>query len=119
MATKKKAPAKKAVQEETRVEGTQPVEQQPVEQPQEEKQEEHAQNESTQVESEKRSERKHERVITILSSADSAFLSGFAISRSAVSRAVLRGTREFLEQFATKKDVTEQEIIDALQSKLK
>ena len=101
MSTKKKAPVKKAVPEETQ-------------EPQEE-----LQNESTEVDSGKPRERKAQRVITILSEDDSDFLSQFSLPRSSVSRAVLVGCRAFLEQFAEKKDVTEQEIVDALTAKLK
>ncbi len=115
MATqKKKAPAKKETAPKKEVE---PQEAQPVE------------KEEAPVQEETKKECKPERVITILSADDSAFLSQFKISRSSVSRAVLRGTREYLtrellEQQSSKgKEVTEQDIVDALvgalQSKLK
>jgi len=120
MATKK-APAKKeAVQEQKEVE-SQPVEKeesqktQPVEK-EESKAVEQLQDESTQETKKKVS--KPERVITILSSDDSRLLSQFEISRSAVSRAILRGSMDFMSQFASKKDVTEQEITEALKAKL-
>lgn len=64
-------------------------------------------------------ERRDRRVITIVSKDESDYLDSFDLSRSAISRAILRGTMEFLSQFASKKDVTEAEITEALQAKLK
>ncbi len=114
----KKAPAKKktAPKKEVEPQETQPVEKEEVkavEKPQEEE------SSKEKAVKEKRRERKAQRVITILSSDDSAFLSRFSLPRSSVSRAVLVGCRGFLEQFAEKKDVTEAEIVDALTAKLK
>jgi len=103
---------KKAPLDETQVEETQPVET-AVEQPQEEKQEEQKVSGKT-----KKQDRKTERVIVILSQEDSAFLSEFAISRSALTRAVLRGTREFLEQ-GEFKTASEMEIVERLRFLLK
>ncbi len=103
MATKKKAPAKKEVESQ---ETTQPVEK-------EESQGEKTSEETTTKES------RRERCITILNQGDSEFLSGFAISRSALSRAIIRGSMEFVSQFTDKNDITEAQVTEALQAKLR
>jgi hypothetical protein len=64
-------------------------------------------------------ERRDHRLITIVSKDESDYLDSFDLSRSSISRAILLGTRAYISEFATKKDLTEQEIVDALQSKLK
>jgi hypothetical protein len=112
MATPKKTPAKKEAQ-------SQKTPDTKTQEKDSSKTSEQPQNEFTSVENEKRSENKSRRVITLLSSDDSKLLSQFALPRSAISRAVIRGTQDFLKQFAAKKDVTEQEIVSALQDKLK
>ncbi len=112
MATqKKKAPAKK----ETALKKD--VEPQELQEKEETRAVEKPQNEQK-SEEKAASERKVERVITILSKEDSEFLSQFDLSRSAVSRAVLRGSMEFLQQDEFK-SATEAEIIEAIRNKLK
>lgn len=102
---------KKAPLDETQVEETQLAEKE--EAPTvEEKQEEQKGSEETNRGS------KSARVIMILSPEDSAFLSEFAISRSALTRAVLRGTREFLER-GEFKTASEMEIVERLRFLLK
>ena len=112
MSSQKKAPAKK---EETQSQEAQ--ETQPVENAVEQMQEQTASEETKKAVREEAmsKERKPERVITILSAEDSAYLSEFGISRSSLSRAVLRGVKDFITPF---KDKTEAEITTALQAKL-
>ena len=120
--TEKKSPSKgtkaeeqKSIpQEETQSQEVQPVET-AVELPEGQPQEQQPASEETKKVVR---ESKPERVIVILSQEDSAFLSEFAISRSALTRAVLRGTREFLER-GEFKTASEMEIVERLRFLLK
>lgn len=103
---------KSAPQEETR--DQEPQEKKEEAPAQEKKQEEQKDSEEKVVR-----ESKSERVIVILSKSDSDFLSQFSLPRSSAARGILRGAMEFVAQFATKKDVTEAEIVEALTAKLR
>ena len=112
MASQKKQPSKKAPAKEPKAKEQESALQEET-QDQEAPAQEEKPDEQKVGEDSKKQDRKTERVIVILASEDSEFLSRFEISRSAVSRAVIAGCRSYLEREEFK-TATEPEIINAL-----